>query len=238
MSSQAKQEPVIVLTEDGSHSLYYARLNEHYHSKYGALQESQFIYIKEGLQKVVDVNLKEINILEMGLGTGMNVLLTLSEALNTDLSIHYTALETHPISMEIAQQLNYPELLSKPELEESFHKIHSCEWDKEIAFGSHFYFKKVNIEMQKFITEPKFEVVYYDAFGPAAQPELWTLNIFEKLFEMMLPNALLLTYCAKGEVRRNMQKAGFTVEKLSGPPGKREILRARKIITEAVELEC
>jgi tRNA U34 5-methylaminomethyl-2-thiouridine-forming methyltransferase MnmC len=216
--------PEIVLTADGSHSLYNLELNEHYHSKYGALQESKFIYINKGLQYVLESHTEKLDILEMGFGTGMNCYLTFLADIK--LNIHYTAIDILPLPPSIFNQLNYPLVTETLQYTDIFQKMHECEWEKEIKISGNFSIVKFQKSLLEFQTNQKFDLIYFDAFGPSAQPELWSLNVFEKIKSLMNFGGVLVTYCSKGDVRRTMMTVGLHVTKLPGPPGKREILRA------------
>ena len=222
-------ERTIIITEDGSHSISIPELNVTYHSIHGAIQESKHVFIEAGLKYLFDrfAN-KQPWILEVGFGTGLNALLTAIEAEKTETSIYYVALEPLPISDDDASLLNYCELLNRKDLQEDFERIHDCEWNKSIAFTENVLMHKSGCTLQTFEHGPGFDLIYYDAFAPAAQPELWMKEIFQKLFDLLKPNGVLVTYCSKGDVRRAMMAASFTVKKLPGPPGKREILRAMK----------
>lgn len=220
----------IVTTSDGSHTLYNADLHQHYHSKHGAVQESVYVFIEKGL-KALPEEVNNINILEIGLGTGLNVFLTFIENLQLQKQINYTVLEAFPVEEEVFSQLNYPELLLHPDKKEEFFKIHNSDWEKQIEIAENFHFIKLKEKLEEInLPENEFDVIYFDAFSPSAQPELWTQEIFKKMYNCMRSGGILVTYCAKGDVRRNMQAAGFLVEKLPGPPGKREMLRARKTV--------
>ncbi len=187
------------------------------------------LYKKKGLLDSGLLNYKGVhNVLEIGLGTGLNALLTLLEADKHRNRIYYTALEPYPLETPITESLNYCELLNAPAYQKRFEKIHNCPWEEMIEISEFFRLTKKKCRLQDYSSNEVFSLVYYDAFAPSAQPELWTREIFEKLLSMMLPESVLVTYCSKGDVRRAMQAAGFIVEKLPGPPGKREILRAVK----------
>lgn len=222
----------IQLTEDGSHTILIPGLNVTYHSKYGAIQESKHIFIQEGLQYVLSTNAvnkdEPVKIFEVGFGTGLNTLLSLTEAIHLDKKINYCAVEPFPLSVEEAHKLNYTFLVDK-DLQEYFLRLHACEWNKEIFIHPLFLFEKLKVQLQDFCTNKKFHLIYFDAFDPNAQPEMWTSTIFKKMFDMLCANGILVTYCSKGIVRRAMQAAGFSVEKLKGPPHKREMVRAVKI---------
>lgn len=224
-------DPQLLQTADGSVTLYHEALDETYHSRHGAIQESKHVFIRNGLSYFLEYHprTKSINILEVGLGTGLNALLTFIETRNTQAIINYYALEAFPPPEEITASLKYPELFIDESNQSIFEQIHICEWEKMHSFSDNFNFKKYKTTLEEFSTETAFDLVYFDAFAPRIQPELWTLEIFEKLYKQMAKNTLLVTYCAKGDVRRNMQAAGFFTERLPGPPGKREMLRAQKI---------
>lgn len=226
-------ERKIITTSDGSHSIFVPELNEHYHSIHGAIQESNHVFIEAGL-KQISKDRSEINILEIGMGTGLNVLLTFFETANSSLKITYTAIEAFPIKEDLVKELNYADLLSpsesisNSELQQIFNKIHSSEWNKEIFISKNFMLHKVNDELKNVELKNKFDLIYFDAFGPPVQPEMWTEEIFQKIADTTAPKGILVTYCAKGEVKRTLKKVGFTVESIPGPPGKREMIRAVK----------
>ena len=217
----------ILPTEDGSHTLQNEALNETYHSTHGAIQESKHIFIEAGLKEIAKSK-NEISILEFGFGTGLNAYLTLLENNFLKKKITYTTLEAFPVQMEIAAQLNYPQLLLNKATDALFDLLHSCNWNKRIAINSDFSFLKINKKMEDFILTEKYDLIYFDAFSPQTQPELWTKEIFKKLCDTMNDEGILVTYSAKGEVKRNLKAAGFKVVGLPGPIGKREITRAIK----------
>ncbi len=219
------------ITSDGSHTLFVPAIAETYHSTHGAIQESMHIFIEAGLRQCSKA---EIKVLEIGFGTGLNAFLTLLESQKENVKIHYTTLELYPVDVEKAIQLNYPENLSK-ESQALFEKLHASEWNTEIQITPNFVFKKIKTDFTQYNFESKFDVVYFDAFSPEKQPEMWTKAQFDKVFASCEQEAILTTYCAKGEVRRAMKAAGFTVERLPGPIGKREILRGRKISAENLQ---
>jgi len=214
----------IKTTKDGSHTLFVPELNEHYHSTHGAIQEAVHVYINAGLHHCKK---DEIQVLEIGFGTGLNAFLTLLESIKIGKKIVYTALERYPISVSDAQKLNYASQIC-PERESLFLQLHEIEWEKRIDINPHFSLLKLNrnvTDADAFSFSTKFDVVYFDAFAPEKQPEMWTQEVFENILSVCNSNAALTTYCAKGAVRRTMQSAGFMVEKLKGPVGKREMLR-------------
>ena len=217
-------KPGIVTTKDGSHTLYSAKLDEHYHSLFGAVTESMHIFIDAGLKAAGRDNL---NILEMGFGTGLNAFLTLLEIQDTGKSVHYTGLEKFPLNTDILRSLNYSSLF--PEKEgKLFYLLHDSPWNLSSVITDELTLKKIEIDICDFDNHDQYDLVYFDAFSPEKQPELWTTDIFLKVFRSMRSGSVLTTYSSKGQVRRNMAEAGFRVEKIPGPPGKRDMIRARK----------
>ncbi len=221
-------ERSIITTADGSHTVAVPGMNVTYHSHHGAIRESKHVFIEVGLHPALSNRLPVLHILEMGFGTGLNALLTLEEAGRWQQPVHYTSLEKFPLGKEQTSLLNYCEQLLMPGLQPLFDRLHESEWQQDIALTSFFTLHKKAEDLEAFQAAHKFHLIYFDAFAPAAQPELWTEEIFRRLAGIMHPGALLVTYCSKGEVRRAMQAAGLAVEKLPGPPGKREIVRAVK----------
>ena len=220
------QKPELELTTDGSHTLYVPQLDEHYHSTNGAIQESRHVFIEAGLRHCTK---DEINIFEVGFGTGLNTFLTLIESEKCAKKVIYTTIEAYPLPDELIQCLNYPELLSRER--PLFDKIHSSEWDKLVEINNRFSLHKLhaNFTQFNFPPSPKYDLVYFDAFAPDKQSEMWVQSSFEAIYKQLNHNGILCTYCAKGAIRRMMQAAGFHTERLPGPPGKREMLRATKI---------
>ena len=218
-------ERVIIKTADGSDSLYVKDLNEHYHSIHGAVQESEHVFIDAGL-KYISARNKNISVLEIGFGTGLNAYLTFIESSKLDLIINYSALETFPLEMDLIEKLNYAECLN--EEKDILKTIHACDWEKEIAVSNFFILHKIKNSLQEIILSDSYDLIYFDAFGPNVQPEMWTEELFSKLFSALKPEGVLVTYCAKGEVKRILKRVGFDVESLKGPPGKREMVRANK----------
>ncbi len=213
------------VTEDGSHTLFVPEIDECYHSTHGAIQESRHIFIEAGLKHCAN---PEISVLEVGFGTGLNAFLTLLEAEKSGRQIHYISLEKYPVEVEKALQLNYPGKLA-PDKRPLFEQMHTAKWNIEIQLTPFFTFRKIVADFTEFVFEDQFDVIYFDAFSPEKQPEMWSKELFSTIYVHCNPGAILTTYCAKGIVRRAMQDAGFTVERLPGPPGKREILRSLKI---------
>ena len=223
----------LLVTDDGSHTIEVPELNVSYHSRYGAIQESLHVFIEAGFKHIISEQQSPdpVRIFEMGFGTGLNALLTLISAGQHKKTIYYETIEAFPPEEHLALSLNYCEQLQRPDLASVFHQLHICKWNTKTAITPFFQFKKTNTTLQNFSTDRLFHLIYYDAFAPNAQPELWTEAIFKKLYRMLEPGGALVTYCSKGDVRRAMQVAGFAVEKLKGPPGKREMLRGAKFIS-------
>lgn len=212
-------------TADGSNTLYVPELNEHYHSVKGALTESAHIFIQMGLNHAQAANPR---VLEIGFGTGLNAFLTLLEAEKNQRAIHFTSIERFPLSEDIVRKLSYPETIA-PEECEKFYALHTAPWNQEVKISPYFTLHKIEGDFTHFSFSEYYDVVYFDAFAPEKQPEMWSQPLFDNLYRQMNPDGILTTYCAKGVVRRMLQAAGFTVERLPGPPGgKREILRATK----------
>jgi tRNA U34 5-methylaminomethyl-2-thiouridine-forming methyltransferase MnmC len=218
----------LIFTGDGSHTLFLPDLNEQYHSTFGAIRESRHIFIENGFRHQT-TGINTCRILEIGFGTGLNIYLTCLETEKSTLVIHYTALEPFPLDIDIIEKLNYPELIS-PVDEGLFWAIHTAPWNQEAKITDSFTLLKMKNKAEEVVLPKKsFDLVYFDAFGPDVQPDLWTEEVFTKIALAMKNGAALVTFSAKGAVRRAMKCAGLTIEKLPGPPGKREITRATKI---------
>jgi tRNA U34 5-methylaminomethyl-2-thiouridine-forming methyltransferase MnmC len=215
-------------TQDGSHSLLSRRYGVSYHSKYGAIQESLHVFIREGLSPLTPPPDRSLNILEIGFGTGLNALLTLKEAQSKRLSVFYEAIEAHPLSTDEAAVLNYPQLLGGGDLTAYFSALHSSPWDVEREITPSFRLLKRACRLQECTFSKRFDLIYYDAFAPGAQPELWEDEALGSMFGALKEGGKLVTYCAKGSVKRRLKAIGFTLETLPGPPGKREMVRATR----------
>ena len=220
----------LIITSDGSHSLLNSELNETYHSVHGAIQESIHVFIKNGLDYFEQGNhLSEIRILEVGFGTGLNALLTLQHSLIGLTKILYESLEAFPIAQETASQLNYPKTLNFSDSGKYFMHLHHSSWDKQEEITNNFSLVKRHVKIQDVELEvEKFDVIYFDAFAPSKQPEMWELSILKKIERSMKPDAVFVTYCAKGQLKRDLKSLGLLVETLPGPPGKKEMVRAVK----------
>ena len=220
-----KETIEIVKTKEGIDTLINNRINEHYHSLQGSLQESMHVFIKNGLL-AVNKNLPEIKILEMGFGTGLNAILTYRENYLLQKHIHYTTVEAFPLPDSITDKLNYFDYFGKP-LQPFFQKMHDCNWFENITFGD-FVLHKINADMIELQLDGSYDLVYYDAFSPIHQPELWTFEVLHKIYDACNRGAILVTYCSKGEVKRTLEKVGFKVEAIERPKGNKEMLRAVK----------
>lgn len=216
-----------VITDDRSSTLYVPELKQHYHSTHGAVQESRHVFIEAGLHQFSETK-NPISILEIGFGTGLNPLLTLLEADLMAIEVSFTTLEKYPLSPEEVLELNYHELLNSERAELLLSKMHEVAWEESADITSEFSFLKKQIDFRKFKAKEAFDLIYFDAFAPGAQPDLWTKDIFQNMYDSLRSEGMLVTYCSKGDVRRNMMSAGFHVDKIPGPPGKREMVRASK----------
>ena len=217
----------IITTKDGSKTIFIPQWNEQYHSIHGAIQEAYHVFLQMGFFYCLSLpNCKQLHILEVGFGTGLNALITLKEAKSNSIPVHYTAIEAFPVIDDEINQLNYPELLKIPN--SVFKSLHTASWEKEIRLNDTFTILKKQQKFEDITASNAFQLIYFDAFGARVQPELWTETIFTKMYQALKPNGVLVTYSAKGSVRRAMQAVGFRVEKLPGPSGKREMLRGIK----------
>ena len=216
----------IISTTDGSDTLYSQQFNEHYHSTFGAISESKHIFIKEGLNYR---QLKSVNIFEVGFGTGLNAFLSFLESKKQNLTVKYTSIEKYPIDLDIITNLNYPKLLSQKH-QNIFYQLHECKWNIEIELSKNFMFKKILFDFNKYEFTENFDVIFFDAFAPETQPELWSTENFTKIYNALNNQGILTTYSSKGLVKNNLREAGFIVKRLKGPKGKRHILRAEKLI--------
>ena len=216
-------------TADGSYTLYVPELDEHYHSVKGALTESQHIFIDMGLKHST---VTEPRILEIGLGTGLNCFLTLMTAEETQRKVHYTGIERFPLDIETISLLDYPSIIGKGH-KEDYLAIHQAPWQEDAVLSPWFTLHKIEGDFTHYTFNKGYDIIYFDAFAPEKQPEMWEQSLFDSLYHVLNEGGILTTYCAKGVVRRMLQTAGFVVERLAGPPGgKREILRATKPISE------
>lgn len=219
----------LIRTEDGSSTLYNTAVGEHYHSVHGAVQESRHIFIDLALEhRLLSGTSASLSVLEFGFGTGLNALLSLLYAQEHKLALRYTSLELYPVEAELWRNLDFA--LEQAEAGQYLQALHTAPWGKwqEIGEGERFALRKLQCDMQTYIPEEGYDLIYFDAFSPEVQPELWSEELFRRLYACANSQAVLTTYCAKGEVRRRLQRAGWLVKRLPGPPGKREVLRAMK----------
>ncbi|TWO32649.1 tRNA (5-methylaminomethyl-2-thiouridine)(34)-methyltransferase MnmD [Seonamhaeicola sediminis] len=232
----------IIITADGSTTIHIPQWNEQYHSKHGAIQEAYHVFIKHGLYHLWNVNEltfdvtssrveksnKDLSILEIGFGTGLNALITFLESAKIKAKIDYVGVEGYPVSKDEIELLNYASELNVAQCKLVFNKIHGVSWEEKHQISQSFSLTKQHKFFDKIEDKEAFNLIYFDAFGARVQPELWTEDIFKKMYAALKIGGVLVTYSAKGSVRRAMQSVGFSVEKLPGPPGKREMLRACK----------
>lgn len=214
----------LITTDDGSNTVLIPSIGETYHSTFGAIQESEHVFIEAGLRLC---RKKRLTLLEIGFGSGLNAYLTMIYAVNNDLEVHYHAVERYPIDDALASELNF---VSRYGRADEFASLHRAEWNAEVRINDRFFITKHLADFTAMDRLPQFDVCYFDAFSPDKQPEMWALDRFELLYRYAEDEAILTTYCAKGQARRNMQKAGFVVERIQGAKGKREMLRAKKKI--------
>lgn len=219
-------ERILQITADGSHTISIPAMELTYHSKHGSILESNHVFIDAGLQYYIDTyGPQNLKILEAGFGTGLNALLTAINAREKQLTVEYHTIEAYPLQAAELENLNHGSLLKAEDL---FQKIHQCEWELPVLLHPYCNIHKHQTSIEQFSSSTFFDCVFYDAFAPTAQPELWTEAIFAKLYAQMNTGGILVTYCSKSIVRRAMQAAGFRVTKIPGPPGKREMVRAFK----------
>ncbi len=214
----------IILTADGSHTLYVPELNEHYHSIHGAIQESQYIFINNGYDFC---KADPVNILEIGFGTGLNAFLTALKSCSGKKQVHYTTIEKYPLSQNITSSLNYHGFTGEGS-KDLFDLIHSSGWNTDVCICNNFILNKIKGDVTDSIPPGEYDLIYFDAFGPDKQPEMWTAEVFRRISDFTRDNGIFVTYSAKGEVKRHLRSCGFNVELLPGPPGKRQIIRACK----------
>ncbi|WP_310554723.1 tRNA (5-methylaminomethyl-2-thiouridine)(34)-methyltransferase MnmD [Flavobacterium sp.] len=217
----------IITTTDGSTTIHLPDWDECYHSKHGAIQEAYHVFIKNGLSLIED---KSVSILEIGFGTGLNAFITFLEANKNNLNIDYTGVEAYPVEIEEAFAMNYLKALDAIPFETKYRLMHECHWEQKILIDSNFCLTKRKQFFQEISDENQFDLIYFDAFGFRVQPELWSTAIFQKMYNSLKSKGILVTYAARGVVKRSMQEVGFTVKKVAGPPGKREMMIAYKNI--------
>lgn len=219
----------LIVTGDGSHTIFMPELNEQYHSLNGAITESEYVYIEKGFRFC---KLKNPTVFEVGFGTGLNCLLTLAEATRSKRHTKYLAIEKYPLDAEMIQKLNYGSF--SPDMGDFFKKIHQAPWNEATEISEFFTLQKLHADLldYQFENSDKADVIYFDAFGPDKQPEMWTPAVFSSVFNLSADNAVFVTYSAKGEVRRQLAACGFAMERLPGPPGKNQMLRGIKLLSK------
>ena len=216
----------IIFTQDGSHTLRNLNLNETYHSIHGAVQESLHVFIRHGLAFVQEKSPPKISILEIGFGTGLNAWLTARHIQDADVQLEYETLESFPLKESVWSKLNYAQEYADKEL---FAQLHFADWNKAIQVSANFELHKKHVSIQEVdLPRSKFDLIYFDAFAPEKQPEMWSQDVLKKVVSTMKPGGIFVTYCAKGKVKRDLKSLGLVVEALPGPPGKREMIRAHK----------
>ena len=213
----------LVITNDGSHSIFNPEVNETYHSKHGAIVEAEYIFIRHGFSAL---NKKNLTILEIGFGTGLNALLTLQKATQKKVTVNYHTMELYPVNKDKYKKLNFTDLIGMEK--DDLLDLHQSEWEKECQITDYFKLTKSKTSLENYTSKTKFDIIYFDAFSPEKQPELWTDIIFKKMHEYLKEDGFLVTYCAKGVVKRTMKAVGFEIVVLDGPPGKRQMTRANK----------
>lgn len=222
-------ERLVVLTNDGSPTVFVPALNEHYHSVHGAFTEAIHVFQKNGLE-LLD-NKSSLRIFEMGFGTGLNALVAFNYANQQGISTYYESIEKYPLSNQLLQEIKYAPFFNKPNQNMDINEalIQNAGWDKETIVNQWFTLKKIKADISNFKTQPNsFNLIFFDAFGPRAQQEMWQLSVLEKMYQALLVNGYLITYCANGQMKRNLKALGFKVNSLKGPPGKREMTIAIK----------
>ncbi|UGS20162.1 tRNA (5-methylaminomethyl-2-thiouridine)(34)-methyltransferase MnmD [Flavobacterium cyclinae] len=215
----------IIITNDGSTTIHIPDWNENYHSTHGAIQEAKHVFIKNGLDLFHNQN--SISILEIGFGTGLNAFITFLETLNKE-EVNYVGVEAYPVAFDEVKQMNYVTELQANQYQEIFDKMHTCDWESKQIIAENFLLTKRKQFFQDIEDKSKYNLIYFDAFGFPLQPELWSETIFKKMYDALLPNGVLVTYACRSVIKNAMLSVGFSIEKLPGAPGKREMLRATK----------
>lgn len=220
----------IINTSDGSHTIRHTELNETYHSTHGAIQESKHVYIQQGLYYFIGHHQpKSIRILEIGFGTGLNALLTMIDNRARKIKKVYHTVEAFPLSDDILSQLNYPDQLGKEALL-SFSKLHKAAWDEEVEAGDNFIIRKIHADIRSYELDlGTYDLVYFDAFAPKIQPELWEKPVLANVIRVMSNESILVTYCASGQFKRDLKNLNMNIEEVPGPPGKRMMTRAHRL---------
>jgi len=223
----------VITTDDGSHSLFVPHLNETYHSSFGAITESEHIFIEAGLNYFFESNpqTNQVCIFELGFGTGLNALLSYRYALHNHISIKYISIERDPLPLDFAMTLNYPGFVDLKNSSDVYRSMHESPWNQPIQLSNFFLLEKIHMSVEFYEGRRNLaDVIYYDAFAPGIQPALWSREILKMMYSITKNGGMLVTYCAQGQFRRDLKAVGFEVEKLPGPPGKKEIVRAIKSV--------
>lgn len=219
----------IIVTSDGSHTLYNVSLDETYHSRHGAIRESLHVFIKNGFRFFITENNKNtINVFELGFGTGLNATLTAIESGKLQKEVSYTTIEPYPLPGNIVEKLNYPEFIPGKNADYIFARIHRLPWEEECRLDNYFSILKLKITIENYMPEKLFDLIYFDAFAPSKQPGIWEYPIIEKTYNLLAENGIFITYSSQGQLKRNLKSIGYQVEVLQGPPGKKEMVRAIK----------
>lgn len=221
MSSSQRQ---IITTSDGSTSIYVPLLDENYHSHHGAINEAIHVFINSALLHIPQ---KRLSIFEVGYGTGLNALLTYKYGQEQQLSISYDSIEKYPLSPQEIAELNYVSEIDQ-KLQSAFTKMHQSEYNVPVSISDNFDLTKIEADIKNYQFQKNYDLIYFDAFAPNKQPSMWNSDVFQNIFDHCNTGAIFTTYCAQGQVRRDLQSVGFNIERIPGPPGKREMLRATK----------
>lgn len=214
----------LIITEDGSHTIYRKELDEHYHSVHGAIGESNFIFIKNGFDFC---QADPLNILEIGFGTGLNALLTALKSMRGQRQVNYTSIENYPLDESVTRLLNYHQF-TEEEGKTIFNRIHAAPWNRKSVICKNFSLEKTETDFTSCKLSGSYDLIYYDAFGPDKQPEMWTPELLSRIADVTRKGGVFVTYSVKGELKRNLRSFGFNITLLPGPPGKRQIMRAIK----------
>jgi tRNA U34 5-methylaminomethyl-2-thiouridine-forming methyltransferase MnmC len=216
--------PKLIQTSDGSHTIFVQELDEHYHSIHGAIRESEHVFIETGYRYSAA---NPLRIFEAGFGTGLNALLTAIECENDRRTVFYTSVEKYPLQAGIINSINHGNMTGNEGIE-LYRKVHAAPWNRMTDISPFFSLEKLEGDLTELVITGSYDLIYFDAFGPDKQPEMWSPEVFQKISDVIVQGGVFVTYSAKGSVKRNLKACGFTVELLPGPPGKRQITRAIK----------
>ena len=221
----------VIETRDGSSSLLIPEMNETYHSTHGAITESEYVFLKMGLHHYIEQHPKQkiINILEIGFGTGLNAWLTAWSVINLDIEIRFTSIEKFPLAQALVEQLNYKDKKESEKAKELFDHMHKGSWGECFHVSDNFEMEKIETDIFEYSPElSSFDLIYFDAFAPSKQPEMWSQEVLKKMYDVLKPEGVFVTYCAQGQFKRDLKAVGFQTEELDGPPGKKEMTRGTK----------